>query len=81
MLERWIIRHWIALTAGSVATGIVLHITYAIRGQLVIGGEWTIIPMMFLIEYFIREGKRRKTLARIRRNQKELREKRLQSGR
>lgn len=39
MLERWIIRHWIALTAGGVATGIVLHITYAIRGQLVIGGE------------------------------------------
>ena len=81
MLEKWIVKHWIALTAGSVATGIVLRFTYATRGQFVLGGEWTIIPVLFLVEYFIREGKRRKTLARIRRNQKELREKRLQGGR
>lgn len=48
MLERWIIRHWIALTAGGVATGIVLHITYAIRGQLVIGGELYIKFLLFV---------------------------------
>ena len=81
MLEKWIVRHWIALASGCVLTGIVLRITYATRGQLVIGGEWLIIPALFLIEYFIREGKRRKTLARIRRNQKKLREQRLHSGR
>lgn len=81
MLEKWIVRHWIALASGGVLTGIVLRITYATRGQLVIGGEWLIIPVLFLIEYFIREGKRRKTLARIRRNQKKLREQRIHSGR
>ena len=53
MLERWIVKHWIALSAGCL-----LMAAYAQRGYAAIGGEWAIIPIVFLIEWFIKARRR-----------------------
>lgn len=60
MLEKWIVRHWIALCAGCVLTGIALRIAYAERGYMAMGAEWLIIPVIFTGEYFYRNLHRRK---------------------
>lgn len=60
MLEKWIVRHWIALCIGCVLTGIALRIAYAERGYTAIGAEWLIIPMAFVVELFFRNLFRRK---------------------
>lgn len=58
MLERWIARHWIALCAGCVLMGVALRTQYSVRGRMSFGGEWFIIPFMFMMEYMIRTIKR-----------------------
>ncbi|HIY02373.1 MAG TPA: hypothetical protein IAA26_11100 [Candidatus Blautia faecipullorum] len=57
MLERWIVKHWLALCIGCLGMGAALRVTYHLRGYLAVGGEWMIIPMVFLIEKAIREIK------------------------
>lgn len=52
MLERWIVKHWIALSAGCLLMAAAVRMTYAQRGYAAIGGEWAIIPIVFLIEWF-----------------------------
>ncbi len=63
MLERWIVKHWIALSGGCLLMALAVRIAYAQRGYAAIGNEWAIIPITFLIEWFIRarrKGARRK---------------------
>ena len=60
MLEKWIIRHWIALCVGCVLMGIALRIAYAERGYMAFGGEWLIIPAVFAVEGYIKKMRRRK---------------------
>lgn len=55
MLEKWIIRHWIALCVGCVLMGIALRIAYAERGYMAFGGEWLIIPAVFAVEGYIKK--------------------------
>lgn len=66
MLEKWIVRHWIALCVGCVLMGFALRIAYAERGRMGFGGEWLIIPMVFAVERHIRKCRRRRN-ARVRR--------------
>ena len=54
MLERWIVEHWIALSAGCLLMAAAVRMAYAQRGYAAIGGEWAIIPIVFLIEWFIK---------------------------
>lgn len=54
MLERWIVKHWIALSAGCLLMAAAVRMAYAQRGYAAIGGEWAIIPIVFLIEWFIK---------------------------
>ena len=54
MLERWIVKHWIALSVGC----LLMRMAYAQRGYAAIGGEWAIIPIVFLIEWFIKARRR-----------------------
>ena len=60
MIEKWIVRHWIALCIGCVLNGIVLRIAYAERGYVAMGAEWLIIPIVFTVETFCRSLCRRK---------------------
>ena len=53
MLERWIVKHWIALSAGCLLMAAAVRMAYA-----AIGGEWAIIPIVFLIEWFIKARRR-----------------------
>ena len=55
MLERWIVKHWIALSAGCLLMAAAVRMAYAQRGYAAIGGEWAIIPIVFLIEWFIKK--------------------------
>lgn len=57
MLERWIVRHWIALCIGCLTMGIFLRVAYHLRGYLAVGSEWLVIPVAFLIESAVREIK------------------------
>lgn len=58
MLERWIVKHWIALSVGCLLMAAAVRMAYAQRGYVAIGGEWAIIPIMFLIEWFIKARRR-----------------------
>lgn len=58
MLERWIVKHWIALSAGCLLMAAAVRMAYAQRGYAAIGGEWAIIPIVFLIEWFIKARRR-----------------------
>ncbi len=58
MLERWIIKHWIALSVGCLMMAVVVRMAYAYRGYAAIGSEWAIIPIIFLIEWFIKAKRR-----------------------
>lgn len=60
MLEKWIVRHWIALCVGCVLMGIALRVAYAERGFVAFGTEWLIIPVVFVIEKVYRNSCRRK---------------------
>lgn len=42
MLERWIVKHWIALSAGCLLMAAAVRMTYAQRGYAAIGGEYGI---------------------------------------
>lgn len=68
MLERWIVRHWIALCGGCVLTGIALRIAYAERGYFALGSEWLIIPAAFALEGCIRKYRRKRKRAGLQRN-------------
>lgn len=65
MLERWIVKHWIALSVGCLLMAAAVRITYTQRGHAAIGGEWAIIPIVFLIEWFVK-AKRREARRRCR---------------
>lgn len=58
MMERWIVKHWIALSMGCSLMAVAVRIAYAQRGYIAIGSEWAIIPLMFLVEWFIRTRRR-----------------------
>lgn len=58
MLEQWIVKHWIALSAGCLLMAAAVRMAYAQRGYAAIGGEWAIIPIVFLIEWFIKARRR-----------------------
>ncbi|MCC8066391.1 MAG: hypothetical protein LIO94_04735 [Clostridiales bacterium] len=59
MLERWIVRHWIALCVGCVLMGVALRLAYMERGYIAFGSEWAIVPIVFLAEKQIRVRRRR----------------------
>jgi hypothetical protein len=58
MIERLIIKHWVALSVGCVLLGITIRITYEDRGHFAFGSEWAIIPLVFIVEIFIRNVRR-----------------------
>lgn len=70
MLERWIAKHWIVLSSGCVLMGIELRAQYAVRGCMKFGGEWFIIPFLFIVEHMIRSIRRevRRSCRNTRRN-------------
>lgn len=68
MLEKWIVRHWIALCIGCVLMGIALRVAYAERGYMAFGSEWLIIPVVFVAERYIRKYMRRRKRAVLQRN-------------
>lgn len=40
MLERMIVKHWIALTVGFTLLGVLIRVRYNTQGHFAIGGEW-----------------------------------------
>ncbi|MCJ7861271.1 hypothetical protein MUB48_07575 [Blautia sp. NSJ-157] len=58
MLERWIVKHWIALSVGCLLMAMAVRIAYAKRGYAAIGFEWAIIPIVFLVEWFFKARRR-----------------------
>lgn len=50
MLERWIVKHWIALSAGCLLMAAAVRMAYARRGYAAIGGEAVMsYPKLFII--------------------------------
>ena len=40
MLERMIVKHWIALTVGFTLLGVLIRVRYNTQGHFAIGSEW-----------------------------------------
>lgn len=54
MLERMIVKHWIALTVGFTLLGVLIRVRYNTQGHFAIGGEWLVPEFMLFIEWLIR---------------------------
>ena len=54
MLERMIVKHWMALTVGFVLLGVLIRVRYNTQGHFAIGGEWLVPEFMLFIEWLIR---------------------------
>lgn len=48
MLERMIVKHWMALTVGFVLLGVLIRVRYNTQGHFAIGGEWLMPGFMLL---------------------------------
>lgn len=53
MLERMIVKHWIALTVGFTLLGVLIRVRYNTQGHFAIGGEWLVPEFMLFIEWLI----------------------------
>ena len=49
MLERWIVKHWIALSAGCLLMAAAVRMAYAQRGYAAIGGEELVFLELFRV--------------------------------
>ena len=49
MLERMIVKHWIALTVGFTLLGVLIRVRYNTQGHFAIGGEW-LAPAFMLFQ-------------------------------
>ena len=54
MLERMIVKHWIALTVGFTLLGVLIRVRYNTQGHFAIGGEWLAPAFMLFLEWLIR---------------------------
>ena len=55
MLERMIVKHWMALTVGFVLLGVLIRVRYNTQGHFAIGGEWLMPGFMLFVEWLIRK--------------------------
>ena len=54
MLERMIVKHWIALTVGFTLLGVLIRVRYNTQGHFAIGSEWLVPAFMLFLEWLIR---------------------------
>ena len=54
MLERMIVKRWIALTVGFTLLGVLIRVRYNTQGHFAIGGEWLAPAFMLFLEWLIR---------------------------
>lgn len=55
MLERMIVKHWIALTVGFALLGVLIRVRYNTQGHFAIGGEWLMPVFMLFVDWLIRK--------------------------
>ncbi len=49
-----ILKNWLLLTAGLILTAICVRVAYQERGYIAFGGEWLIIPLLFIVKGIIK---------------------------
>lgn len=52
---KWIIRNWYILSIGLILTDLAVRFAYIERGYIAMGGEWLILPFLFLLRAFFLE--------------------------
>ncbi len=54
-MKAWMIKNWILLSSGLLLTAGFVEVAYEERGYVAFGGEWLVLPIMFLLKIFIRD--------------------------
>lgn len=49
-----ILKNWFLLTAGLILTATCVKVAYQERGYIAFGGEWLIIPLLFIVKEIIK---------------------------
>lgn len=52
---QFVIRNWIPLTIGFLATAAAVRIAYNERGYIAVGSEWLILPFTILLFKWVKE--------------------------
>ncbi len=57
-MEKFIDRNWIWFTTGMILTWKAVEFAYAERGYAAFGGEWLVLPVMFMLVCMARNVRR-----------------------
>jgi hypothetical protein len=49
-----ILKNWLLLTVGLMLTAVCVRLAYQERGYIAFGGEWLIIPLLFIVKGIIK---------------------------
>lgn len=49
-----ILKNWLLLTVGLMLTAVCVRLAYQERGYIAFGGEWLIIPLLFIVKEIIK---------------------------
>jgi len=52
---RWIIKNWLFISVGLILTALAVRYAYADRGYISFGGEWLVMPFLFLLRGLYRD--------------------------
>ena len=54
-MGKFILKHWMELTAGTTLTVIIALAMKGARGYFAVGGEWLLAPLFILLAHLFRE--------------------------